>query len=87
MNDPEVNDYRTSRQRLVGVEGHLAGLRVLCGARLADQRVRAAGRIHRGAQAILLTQSESQLASVLAHEISHVTQHHIARMIVGQRDR
>lgn len=34
---------------------------------------------------ILITQSESELASVLAHEISHVTQHHIARMIAGQK--
>lgn len=30
---------------------------------------------------ILLTQSESELAGVLAHEISHVTQHHIARQL------
>jgi predicted Zn-dependent protease len=28
---------------------------------------------------VLLAQNESQLASVLAHEISHVTQHHITR--------
>jgi predicted Zn-dependent protease len=34
---------------------------------------------------ILITQSESELASVLAHEISHVTQHHLARMIEAQR--
>ena len=34
---------------------------------------------------ILITQSESELASVLAHEISHVTQHHLARMIDAQR--
>ncbi|MBK9607353.1 MAG: M48 family metallopeptidase [Betaproteobacteria bacterium] len=34
---------------------------------------------------ILLTQNESELASVLAHEISHVTQHHIARMISGEQ--
>lgn len=33
---------------------------------------------------ILATQSESELASVLSHEISHVTQHHIARG-VGQQ--
>ena len=33
---------------------------------------------------ILAAQSESELASVLAHEISHVTQHHLARM-VGQQ--
>ncbi len=29
---------------------------------------------------ILLAQTESELAAVLAHEISHVTQHHMARM-------
>ena len=34
---------------------------------------------------ILLAQSESELASVLSHEISHVTQHHYARMVSGQR--
>lgn len=33
----------------------------------------------------LATQNESQLASVLAHEITHVTQHHIARAIVKQK--
>lgn len=30
---------------------------------------------------ILAAQSESELASVLAHEISHVTQHHLARQV------
>ncbi len=34
---------------------------------------------------ILSAQSESELASVLAHEISHVTQRHIARMIAQQK--
>lgn len=34
---------------------------------------------------ILVAQSESELASVMAHEISHVTQHHLARMIAGQK--
>jgi predicted Zn-dependent protease len=34
---------------------------------------------------ILVTQTESELASVLAHEISHVTQHHLARMIEAER--
>ncbi|HLP98740.1 MAG TPA: M48 family metalloprotease [Sideroxyarcus sp.] len=32
-----------------------------------------------------LTQSESELASVLSHEIAHVTQHHYARMVSGTR--
>lgn len=34
---------------------------------------------------ILAAQSESQLASVLAHEIGHVTQRHIARMLGAQK--
>jgi predicted Zn-dependent protease len=34
---------------------------------------------------LLNAQSESEVASVLAHEISHVTQHHIARMIAQQK--
>ncbi len=34
---------------------------------------------------ITTAQSESELASVLSHEIVHVTQHHIARMIAGQK--
>jgi len=34
---------------------------------------------------IQLAQNESELASVLSHEISHVTQHHYARMVSGQR--
>ncbi len=33
---------------------------------------------------LLAAQSESELASVVAHEISHVTQDHIARMIAAQ---
>jgi predicted Zn-dependent protease len=34
---------------------------------------------------LLVTQNESELASVLAHEISHVTQHHYARLLSGQK--
>ena len=37
------------------------------------------------ADLLLITQSESELASVLSHEISHVTQHHLARMIESQK--
>jgi len=33
---------------------------------------------------ILAAESESELASVLAHEISHVTQHHLARSVGAQ---
>jgi predicted Zn-dependent protease len=34
---------------------------------------------------LLAAQSESEVAGVLAHEISHVTQHHIARMIAREK--
>jgi len=34
---------------------------------------------------LLMAQSESELASVLSHEISHVTQRHIARLIAAQQ--
>ena len=34
---------------------------------------------------LLTVQSESELAAVLSHEIAHVTQHHLARMIAGQK--
>lgn len=34
---------------------------------------------------ILLAQNESELAAVLAHEITHVTQRHIARMLQNQQ--
>ena len=33
---------------------------------------------------IMLAQSESELAAVLAHEVSHVTQHHLARQLRPQ---
>lgn len=34
---------------------------------------------------ILAAQSESELASVMSHEIAHVTQRHIARMLMAQK--
>ena len=34
---------------------------------------------------IATTQHESELAAVLAHEVSHVTQHHMARLLESQR--
>lgn len=34
---------------------------------------------------MVISQHESELASVLSHEIAHVTQHHLARMLEGTR--
>jgi predicted Zn-dependent protease len=89
MNDPEVNDYLNE-----------LGHRLVASSRdvkqdfeffaVPDPQINAFALpggfvgVHTGL--ILLTQSESELASVLAHEITHVTQHHIARMISSQKD-
>jgi predicted Zn-dependent protease len=35
---------------------------------------------------LLTAQSESELAAVLSHEIAHVTQHHLARILSGTRN-
>ena len=32
----------------------------------------------------MATQSESELAAVMSHEIAHITQKHLARMIAGK---
>lgn len=89
MDDPEVNDYLNDLgQRLVAA---------LPDARMDfqffavnDKEINAfalpGGFVGVNTGLILLTQTESELASVLGHEISHVTQHHIARMIASQKD-
>ncbi len=89
LNDPEVNDYLNDLgHRLIAAstdvktEFHFFAVN--------DPGVNAfalpGGYVGVNAGLILLTQSESELASVLAHEITHVTQHHIARSIAAQKD-
>jgi len=89
MNDPEVNDYLNALgQRLINVSGDAKQEFEFFA--VPDPAINAFALpggfigVHTGL--ILLTQSESELAAVLAHEISHVTQHHIARMITAQKD-
>jgi predicted Zn-dependent protease len=43
------------------------------------------GKVGMNTGTILAAQNESELAGVLSHEISHVTQRHIARMLAGQK--
>jgi predicted Zn-dependent protease len=35
---------------------------------------------------VIAAQSESELAGVIAHEIGHISQRHVARMLAGQKD-
>lgn len=89
MNDPEVIDYLNE-----------LGSRLVAASRdarqefeffaVADPSINAfalpGGFIGVNTGLILLAQSESELASVLAHEITHVTQRHIARLLQGQQN-
>jgi predicted Zn-dependent protease len=89
MDDPEVNDYLNDLgQRLVAaVPDARMDFQFFA---VNDKEINAfalpGGFVGVNTGLILLTQTESELASVLGHEISHVTQHHIARMIASQKD-
>ena len=89
MNDPEVNDYlnRLGHRLIAASKDIKQDFEFFA---VPDSTINAfalpGGYIGVHTGLILLTQNESELASVLAHEISHVTQHHIARMIAGQKD-
>jgi predicted Zn-dependent protease len=88
VDDPEVSDYvNRLGQRLVsasaspGGDFHFFVIR--------DGQVNAfamfGGYIGINTGTILTAQSESELAGVVAHEISHVTQSHLARQISAQK--
>lgn len=88
LSDPEVNAYLQSLgQRLVASDSAIApqGFEFFA---VADNRINAfalpGGHIGVNIGLILATRSESELASVLAHEISHVSQRHIARQMEAQ---
>lgn len=88
LEDPEVNDYLNMLgQRLVSavpdgrMDFEFFGVN--------DPGINAfalpGGFVGVNTGLILLTQTESELASVLAHEISHITQHHITRAAAGEK--
>ena len=89
INDPEVNDYLNELgHRIVAASKDVKQDFEFFG--VPDPQVNAFALpggyvgVHTGL--ILLTQTESELAAVLAHEITHVTQHHMARALSAQKD-
>jgi predicted Zn-dependent protease len=89
LDDPEVNDYLNELgQRLVAVRND--GRYDFHFFAVPDPSINAfampGGFIGVNTGLILLTQSESELASVLAHEITHVTQNHMARFLDQQKN-
>ena len=88
LDDPEVNDYLNDLgHRLVAARPDSTFEFEFFA--MADPTINAfalpGGFIGVNMGLILLTQSESELAAVLAHEISHVTQHHFTRSMAGQQ--
>jgi predicted Zn-dependent protease len=89
MNDPEVNDYLNELgHRLIAASTDVRQDFEFFA--VPDSQINAfalpGGYVGVNTGLILLAQTESELASVLAHEISHVTQHHMARALSAQKD-
>ncbi len=88
MDDPEISDYLNRLGRRLVSNGPEPGDSFEFFA-IDDRAINAfalpGGFVGVNTGLILLAQSESELASVLSHEIAHVTQHHYARMVSGQR--
>jgi len=88
LEDPEVNDYlnEIGHRLVAALPESRQDFEFFA---MADPSVNAfalpGGYIGVNTGLILLTQSESELASVLAHEITHVTQRHMARSVTGQQ--
>jgi predicted Zn-dependent protease len=89
LDDPEVNDYLNELgHRLVAARPDSPWDFEFSA--MADPGINAfaipGGFIFVNMGLILMTQTESELASVLAHEITHVTQHHYVRGLAAQKD-
>ena len=89
LNDPEVNDYLNELgYRIVNASPDAKQDFEFFA--VPDPQINAFALpggyigIHTGL--IVLAQNESELASVVAHEISHVTQRHMARMVDNQKN-
>ena len=88
LDDPEVTDYlNTIGYRLVANSPDPAGAFEFFA--ISDGGINAfalpGGFIGVYTGLLLAAQSESELASVMSHEIAHVTQRHIARLIAAQQ--
>ncbi|MDR2452709.1 MAG: M48 family metalloprotease [Candidatus Accumulibacter sp.] len=88
IDDPEIDDYLTHLgRRLVETSANPSGSFHFFAIR--DDMVNAfamfGGYIGVNTGTLLAAQTESELAGVLAHEIAHVTQNHMARQIAKEK--
>lgn len=87
VDDPELTDYINSLgRRLIAVnpDARLDFEFFLVRDSTINAFAMPGGFVGVNTGLLLAAQSESEVASVLAHEIAHVTQHHIARMLGNQ---
>ena len=89
LDDPEITDYLGDARRAPHAGAPRARARTSSSSRIRDPTINAFALpggfigVHTGL--ISAAETESELASVLAHEIAHVTQRHIARMLGQQQ--
>lgn len=87
LEDPEVTEYIQSLGYRLSSQAHDGGQRFNFFA-MRDSTINAfalpGGFIGVNTGLVLETKNESELAGVLAHEVAHVTQRHIARSIAAQ---
>ena len=82
VDDPEIADYVDSLgQRIASADSKRSYRFLVIDAPTANAFAGPGGIIAVNTGLVMITESESELASVLAHEIAHVTQRHLARMI------
>lgn len=84
LDDPETAEYLQSLGQRIGSHSGIAGQRFhffLVDSPEINAFALPGGYVGINAGLFMITQNESELASVIAHEIAHVTQRHIARQI------
>ena len=90
LNDPEITSYLNSLgHKLIANSDEASPGQTFEFFALQDSTINAfalpGGFMGFNSGLIVASQSESELAAVMAHEIAHVTQKHLARMISGQK--
>lgn len=86
VDDPEVFDYIDSLgQRIASADPERRYRFLVVDASSVNAFAGPGGVIAVNAGLIVITESESELAAVIAHEIAHVTQRHIAQLIERSR--
>ena len=82
VDDPEVNDYIDALgQRIARADPERRYRFLVVDAPTVNAFAGPGGVIAVNAGLVVITESESELAAVLAHEIAHVTQRHVAQLI------